>query len=253
MNNLKIFYLLLILTPLTIFGAPLFHPAAATIAEEGFFLPDTFWFNIRAKVDYVDAIKERLRFSGISKEKDYHDLKIKSESIDFALTLNIKERFDLYGSVGGMQKRGNFEKRDDFFHFQSAFAPFYNIGFRLTPIIAENTLFGIDARYTYFNSDLKKIHHSNRRVEFNYHDYQIGGGVGQIISCFIPYVGIVWRHVNATFHHLFSKKGATKIEEKNPWGVAVGSSIKFGQKCFFNLELRAFNELTFSISGEFRF
>lgn len=236
----------LLLLPLCVYSSPLENPGSASTLDEGFFIKDTFWLNLRAKIEYVSSPNEMLSFKN-GHQCGLHNLRFKSESASAVFTINIKERADIYGSCGIMEQKGHFTD-PNVIKFQSKRAPCWSIGTRITPIIIKNTILGIDARYSSFNGDLS---HPKKRAELEYREYQISGGIAQMIKLFVPYAGLVWRHVRAGIEHYSHK--SLKITERHLWGAALGCAFKIGASTIFSLEMRGFNETSFTASLEARF
>jgi hypothetical protein len=236
----------LLLLPLCVYASPLENPGSASTLDEGFFIKDTFWLNLRTKIEYVSSPNEMLSFKNGHKY-GLHNSRFKSESASAILTINIKERADIYGSCGIMEKKGSFTD-PNVIKFQSKRSPCWSIGTRITPIIIKNTILGVDARCSYFNGDLS---HLKKRSELAYSEYQISGGIAQIIKLFVPYAGLVWRNVKAEIKHYSHK--SLKINERHLWGAALGCAFKIGSSTVFSLEMRGFSETSFTASLEARF
>jgi len=105
---MKKIFLLVLLFLFFIFSAPSGSPSLPAIIEEGFFIPDTKWVNFRLGFLAYHALDLVMEFDEVGKDNNFHLRKVKANANLGVVTINIKDRLDLYAEIGSYKLEPEF-------------------------------------------------------------------------------------------------------------------------------------------------
>lgn len=228
-------------------AAPVGNVYQPSILEEGFFIPDTCWGNFRLgfQSDYVP--KKRLEVPGLSPIQQF---KIRSIAESGSITVNIKERLDLYAFLGSGKGKISFVYRNHLFSGESPMRFTWNSGAKLVLLEIKDTGIGVDVKYqgTWFPIQFEAPIGS---TQINMNEWQISGGISQKVGFFIPYFG-----VSVCYCNLYLKPQTfpqLHLKHEDLVGIFFGFSLSSGSYFLANFEGRLINENAFTATAEFRF
>jgi hypothetical protein len=237
-------------------SAPAGNPSYPSVIEEGFFIPDTKIINFRTGYQTYNSEDLVMKFDDLSKEEGYYLRKVKAFCNSAIITLNIKERLDLYGEIGSFRLEPEFRYLANLYNCKSENDLLYRGGTRLILFEILDFTLATDVKYSIFNGSASYLTENDRpineKIKFNFKEWQIAVGLAQKITILRPYIGIAYRDTrikmeNTPFFHtldfIYKKKA----------GLFLGTSASLGSFVFLNGEIRLVNERSTIISGEFRF
>lgn len=256
---MKKLFLFLGICSFNLYAEPLSQPDAPSLLESGIWIPDTFFLNVRGAACVNYTVDQRLDPRGSLKQTSFSKAIISSENVSGSLILNLKERFDLYGSMGGGSFTFQFVDNNLLYKGKSETGLFWNIGATLTLFECYDSVFGVDVNYQEQTADtlyvlINDVRDFSLNPEFCYKEFQINTGVSQKIGFFIPYGGVAYNQSRlkldpftmGSFNHI-------RLRSRNLVGIFFGVSLTQHELFFMNFEGRFINETTFSLSGQIRF
>ncbi|NGX34864.1 MAG: hypothetical protein K1060chlam1_01223, partial [Candidatus Anoxychlamydiales bacterium] len=194
---MKKIFLLVLYFPFFIFSAPSGSPSLPAIIEEGFFIPDTKWVNFRLGYQAYNASDLVMKFEAFGKDNNFHLRKIKANANLGVFTINIKDRLDLFTSIGPYKLEPEFRQGSSLYIAKSNNDMLYRAGARLVFFEILDFTLGASAKYTIFSSSNDYLTINDRPVDsdlkFDLKEWQIDVGLAQKISILRPYIGVSYR------------------------------------------------------------
>lgn len=241
------------------------NPGQSALQTAGVFSDTPSWWSLR--VTYIDDYVYRQRFRDelkldptLANTSNFVRL-----STDAAfLTLNIKNRLDLYGIGGGSSLQVDqqiYTRRE----------PSWGAGLKL--IILEEGSFRIGTDFKFFASDQKPLYFIVDGAAYNvatanyrlyYQELQGAVGLSYQSGSFIPYINGTYISCridpspsyflvrDPASGSLFEVPSSSIINSRR-WGMAVGATLLAGQKSTFTVESRFFNQGGIDANFEMRF
>lgn len=229
------------------------NPSAPLYIGEGFFIPESAWASIR--LGYEGQFVTNARMS------DVDSFKVDSNS--GLVTLNIKNRLDLFGSLGTARIRADWRVEDSFnVEMDSKYRFFKGFGARAVLFDWGKASLGVGGSWVSCKPALLRLVKNGALVneggKAKYHGWQANCALSYKADFLIPYVGIKYSSMKgqvSTRGEAIAKDGSPIMRTKNrkKVGCIVGSAITKGKFFALNLEGCLIDEESFSVTGEFRF
>lgn len=239
-------------------------PASSGLVECGACFSDANRFSVRVgyETDFV--------FDGLMEKKDGGQMIDSFEQKNFlaSLVFNFGNRFDFYGSLG--QSQFDLDYRI-FLDTGEAFVVDAKSHYRLSWSIGTSMILldyqcmqiGWGIRYLEACPDLVSLSLNGEALSVNssylhYKSLDTSIGLAFQTGFLVPYVAFHYRNAKATLYSLESPivddgSNVLKMEEKNPYGLAIGVSITNKKQMALTIESRVLSEEALTISGTFRF
>ncbi len=253
---MKKFFYIFFFIPLFLFSAPVGNPSLPSILEEGFFIPDTKAINFRVGYQIYNSQDLVMKFDEFAQQNDLNLRKIKAFSNSALITLNIKERLDLYTEIGSYRLEPVFRYESNLYNAKSKNNILCRLCAKLILVEIKDFSLGVDAKYSFFNSHLVYLTKNDKPIQddikFKLNEWQVAVGLSQKITILRPYIGIVYRDTKVKIEN-FSFFEKLNLVFKKKAGLFLGTSASLGSFVLLNAELRFINERATVISGELRF
>jgi major outer membrane protein len=235
------------------------NPSAPDIIDEALFSCQDNFFVIKAgyQGDYVFDRKLAAR-KGITGRMDQSQIGMNQG----VLTLNLQDRFEIYGSVGAMNaflsdrphvdgQRRQYETHDELT---------WGVGGRCLIVPFKNIDFGVDACYQYANPHLawnaiNGVAYKTRG-RLKYEEWQVGLGLSYHIDFFTPYLAVKYSNVWAKMSHIrpdILPVSHFKMKSREHFGLALGCTLSNGKIFDLTGEVRLFDEQAVSVAGNIKF
>ena len=267
LQNLVIFSIILpmmkkifcFLLQLPLYALYVGNPAEPQLIDQGFFMSQDSFATI--KIGYQgDAVFDRkLRAQGgargpIDRFKIHMD--------QGAVTLNLIDRIEVYGSLGSFNatlwdrpkadgKRREYETRD---HWTAGG------GLRILLMQWKHTILGCDGKVQYSAPRVKWVTvdgtASSANYELTYREWQLSLAVSHTIDIFTPYLAAQYSAVHADINGI---PGAVlphshfKMHARERFGMAVGCSFSNCKKFDLNIEARLISEQAATLAANLKF
>lgn len=237
------------------------NPAEPELIEEGFLFANCEdWYSgkLGYQGDFVFNRKLRAYKGAIGRMDEFCTLFNQG-----VLTANIKDQYEVFGSVGTMsakfshrphidRKRRVYETRD---HFT------WGIGARGELAHWNCAVLGASGSYQYSRPIVKWITVNGEAFKsqafLNYHEWQLGLGVSYKVDFMVPYIGATYSRVGARVGNIGKEiqlhSHHFKLRSRQFWGMALGCSLTTGSLCDVNLEIRLFSEQALTLAGNLKF
>jgi hypothetical protein len=179
------------------------------------------------------------------------------------LTLNIYNRFEIYGSLGAMDCEFSFRPRIDEQRreFQTDYRLVWGVGGKLLIFNWDEASFGIDGKYQRGYPHVKWDSISG--VSFSsaakvlYQEWQVGGAVSYECNLLVPYFGIKFSNVNAQVRNVAEnmelETSRFKMKSRHQIGMCLGCSLGTGNYFDINLEVQLIDEQGVTLAGNVLF
>jgi len=223
--------------------------------------PSGWSFRLAYLGDYVyrQRFNDEFRMAGCVETPSYIQLWTQAGM----LTLNFRERVDLYGILGGSRLQID---KDVFTSQQLS----WGMGGKLI-IIHEGLLrVGVDIKY--FQTDQKPLYFLCDHMAYNlvsnfhfdYHEIQAAMGISYRTKYLSPYVNATYLIAKLEPQPLIARVRVPQIDfdvdvvsksviGTRRWGIALGATLVASRKASLAIEWRAFNQNSVDVTGEIRF
>ncbi len=253
----KIFFLIFLFFNFFVFSASSGSLSLPATIEEGFFIPDTHWMNFRLGYQTYNASDLVMQFESIGKENNFYLRKVKANANLALVTINIKDRLDVYSAVGSYSLKPEFRRGSNLYVIKSSSDLLYRIGARMVFFEILDFSAGASAKYTIFSAtnDFFMINDKplNSDVEFYLKEWQIDVGLAQKISILRPYIGISYKDTKIKMKHLAFQPDKLNLVFKKKTGVFLGVCATLGSFVMIEAESKFVNERSSTLSLEARF
>lgn len=256
----------LFLTLLSILqGAPVGNTAAPQLLEKGFFIPSSWWINVRAgyEGDFVgDAFLKQ------TKESTGRIDQYSQNTNSGTFTLNFLDRVDLFATFGSSAASANWR-----------FIDAQNVVSNVEIQTLQNFLWRAGTRIILFEwgscnlgfggsfSEVKNtpswltidgVSQSVANTHLHWREWQVHADVSYRIQLLTPYIGVKYSNVQTklgTFPVPISANGSGNNHFTNriPVGLFVGVALSTGKYFMLNVEGRLIDEEAVTVSGDLRF
>lgn len=253
---MKKYFLFFFLIPKFIFSAPAGNPSLPSVLEEGFIIPDTKIINLRAGYQIYNSPDLIMKFNNICNENEFHLRKVKAFCNSGLISLNIKERLDIYTEIGSYRLEPQFVFNANLYNAKSENNILLRAGTRLIFIEISNFSMSVDVKYSFFKAASSYLTQNEKpvmdRLKFRLNEWQIAAGISQKISILRPYIGVAYRDTRILMNNFLDFENLKMIFKKKA-GMFLGCSASLGSYVLVNGEIRLVNERAIIISGELRF
>ena len=226
------------------------NPLAPELIDKGLAIRQDFPLGVKAGYQFDRIFDRYLSLSNVSG----YVSEAKILANQGVLTLNFYDMVEVWGSSGA----ANFHIVDKVqlptgghqsIHPSSRSGWIWGTGIRSSLFTWGNTTLGGSASYE--NAHPRHLHYS---------EWQIGFGLAQKISFFIPYIGGNFSRAKASLRHVphgtlvgYPKLDTVKMHNRNHWGLAVGCDFCTGKFADVGFEFRAFSELALTAKADIKF
>ncbi|NGX40510.1 MAG: hypothetical protein KR126chlam4_00332 [Candidatus Anoxychlamydiales bacterium] len=254
---MKKIFLLVLLLPFFIFSAPSGSPSLPAIIEEGFFIPDTKWVNFRLGFLAYHALDLVMEFDEVGKDNNFHLRKVKANANLGVVTINIKDRLDLYAEIGSYKLEPEFRQGSSLYIAKSGNDILYRAGARLIFFEILDFTLGASVKYTIFSASNDYLTINDRPVDsdikFDFKEWQIDVGLAQKISILRPYIGISYRDTQIKMKNLPFLPDKLDLTFQKKAGVFLGVAASLGSFVMVEGEIKLVNERSTTLSLDVRF
>lgn len=261
-QNLLLVFLILPLSLVALYNG---NPSLPMMPEDGMFISKEDWLGIKMGYEFDDVYDRQLHMAGkvpdhsLEKVQKYHSL-----SNFGVLTLNLNDRFEVFGLLGSMSCKLSqhlFKNTKVSYDTQTHFA--WGAGARAILAYWGDLQLALNAAYVDSCLPLSSIKvngssYAKKQAQFDFCQWQVGMGISYRCSWFIPYIGVDYSDFRLKAEHLngigflFPKKQVT-FKEEYPMGLFFGFGISPTRAFNLNIEVRLINENALSFSGDFKF
>lgn len=238
----------LFLLPAIVHAAPIGPPSSPSLLEQGFFIKDTSWTNLRTGYSQDFLLHQKLH----SHESQHSE--IKGFSSVGSVTWNIRERLDLQFSSGSGQLAWNFIRNGSMISGQSTSSWIWGGGAKLILFEMIDTTLSvlgcggywqrIEGHYSSNSQPQRKPTHLKMRY------WQLGAGLTQKIGRFYPYCGCA---IQKNRLRMRLNSGLITLNQSHQIGPFLGCTLTNGIEYMLNLEWRGWYEEGITGSCEVRF
>lgn len=262
---LRLFLFFAIATTLRGYASPVGNTSSPQILEKGFFIPSECWVDVRLGYEGDFVYDGRMNQY---KEGSGRVDNCKQHTNSGTFTINVLERLDLYGLVGGSSATAQwrFSGSDD--SIQNADLKthdqlLWGVGARTVLFQKKKTALGLGGRYSSCHYKPKSltidgVHAFVDRGRVVWQEWQVNVDVSCQIQLFTPYIGVKYGQARAKlnqFSTVIASDGAHTNHFKNrvPVGLYLGCTISSGKYFMLNVEGRLIDEEAITVSGDLRF
>ncbi|MEI6242081.1 MAG: hypothetical protein WCP39_01590 [Chlamydiota bacterium] len=248
--NFKGFFFLCLIFFGKIFGFTTGHLFAPAINQKGIWIPDTYPVNARVGLEYTHIFDEKLVFSKEYRNASYFVNTIPGHSLLAFLTLNVKERVDLSFFGGELQLHPKVHYESNSFDIQGEKGFLWKAQGKAIIFEVKNTSVCLEAQYGRSSASVSSV----KRARLTYHEWEIGLGLAQKISFFIPYAGISFRNAVLRYSHpSFGSRGHLRMMQDHKRGIFLGASVSPLPYFFLQIEGRLIHEKSIAGTLDVRF
>ncbi|MBI5345975.1 MAG: hypothetical protein HZB76_02380 [Chlamydiae bacterium] len=247
----------------SLFAAPAGDPFNPAIIKEGFFISPGSWINVRAGYEGNFVYNAKMeKDDGADGIIDNFKQDVQSGT----LTINIHDRFDLYGVVGESRIRSDwrFKQAPDNLRIEleSHYKFCYGVGAKAIFFEWGNFVLSGGGRYFTTSPDLlwlvkNGVEQAFDNSKIDYKEWQGDLGMAYKIDFFIPYIGAKYSSSTAKIHtgnvNINTDSNSISMENRENFGLYLGCSISNSKYFMLGLEVRLIDEEAFTISGDIRF
>ena len=245
-------------------AAPVENTATPQLITEGFVISRNSWINFRLgyEGDFVGdgRLEQTIQGSGrVDTFQQYTNSAV--------VTLNMLERFDLFGVFGSSRVcsnwRFNLAGVISQIQLETFYDYFWGIGARGILLEWGKVYLGIDGRYSYCSYKpvwltMNSIPVNVSETHLKWKEWQLALNLSYRIDLFTPYFGFKYSNACAeigTFPVPISSsgQGSDHFTNRTPVGFFIGCSISNGKYFMLNIEGRLIDEDAVTISGDLRF
>ena len=235
------------------------NPSAPNIIDEGIFSCEDQLIVFKAgyQGDIVFDRKLRAR-KGASGRMDRCEMGMNQGVI----TLNLLDRFEVYGSVGAMsaflthRPHVDFQRRE----YQTGDQLTWGTGARVVIVPFKNIDLGVEGGYQSAGPDVKwnaKDGVAYRtRAHFNYHEWQVGVGLSYHVDFLIPYFAVKYSNAQAKLSRIrpdILPNSSFKMNSREHFGLALGCTLSNAKIFDLTAEVRLFDEQAITLAGNLKF
>ncbi len=244
---------------------PVGNPYNPGILGKGLLIPSDNWINFR--VEYLGNFVTDRRLMQAARGAGKVDC-FSQYTNSGSLTLNIKERVDIYGTCGVGNISGKWRVKNlgvtSWVKAKSNSHYTWTIGTNIILLEWKKTCLGFNISYMEMEPALKLLTIDNvlgnvSNAGFHYHEWQGAIGVARRIKFLIPYIGIQYTSVECIVDSPYTPSIAPNysttnhFKSKNHAGVYLGCAISNGNIFFLNIEARLVDEEAMTVTADFRF
>ncbi|MDE3056255.1 MAG: hypothetical protein KGI80_06175 [Verrucomicrobiota bacterium] len=261
----SLFSLFLFLTAaLSLHTSPVENGDAPQLIQKGFFIPSSWWVDLRAGYEGDFAGDEKLeQTQGGSSRVDTFQQYTNSATV----TLNLLDRLDIFGLVGSSRASADWLVQNGstttYIELETFYRFLWGMGGRA--ILFEWGKLSLDAagRYSlchykpsYFSSNGVPQTTENTHIDWN--EWQIALVLAYRIDLFTPYLGAQYARTEVNLGNFPvsiapNDSTSNQFVSRIPVGMVIGCGISNGNYFMLNLEGRLINEEALTISGDLRF
>lgn len=240
------------------------NPGEPALESHGIFTPIDTWCTVRATFfeDYIyhERFLNQFEVAGTQEQKTFAQLVTNAGM----LTINFKERLDLYGIGGTSCLQVN---QEIFSKMQGCW------GFGGKLIIHRTKVFYVGADIKYFATDQKPLYFRSEGLAFNvvgdfelhYSETQVALGVSFLTRPLSPYVYATYLIAKFNPHPMTAlvqwpyddtmlvDAVLNSATNKRRFGMALGTTLLSGEKASLAIESRMFNQNAVDVKLEIRF
>ena len=245
-------------------ASPVGNAAAPELIEEGFFIPDDWWGNVRIgyEGDFVSDGKMEQYGQGYGRVDSYEQ-----QTNSGVLTFNIIERVDLFGVFGASRTNADWRFVDSKngvrrIEMETTYGFLWGLGARGILYEEEEMCLTMGGRFeassydpSWLTSD--GIPQSVARGQITWRQWQIDLDFSYTIDIFAPYIGVKYSHARTQldgFLYPISEKGTSnQFRNRIPVGIVIGCGLSSGKYFMLNIEGRLIDEEAVTVSGDIRF
>lgn len=241
------------------YSEPVSNPVIPSLLEEGLLIPDTSWVNLRltAETRYTNSLN--LRAAGSAKDLAVRKPQLSGWLSSGGITLNIRERGDIYAAFGGGRMEFTFQNQGYLFKGKSQSGFYWAVGSKVSLIEIKRLTIGVDVNYQHQSADglyflRNEITQVQQDPTFSMHEFQINVAASYLYDIFSPYFGVSYNNVKLSLDP-FTLQNLNRLRFKsdNLVGIFVGTSLSNRSIFFLNCEIRLLNEMSYLLSGDVRF
>lgn len=248
-------WLLFLLPIFSLFASPIGNPAAPSLLEEGFFIPDTSWTNVQLGFTQDFLLQKLFRPSRRSPLQNIHKASLSGNAQLAEVVWNIRERLNVQAVAGPgffewswIQPQGRLEGESDTGFFSAGTASLIIWEIKDTTLAAEGQVG--NWRGARADVSINGVPQSEKAKVYFYY-WQAGAALTQKIGPLAPYLGCM---VNQTiFRAKRLQTGSARLRSLLIVGPFAGCTIGTGALASLNLEWRGWFEEGVSISCQLRF
>lgn len=239
------------------------NPGQPALQTNGILYAPPTWWSFR--IDYLDdfVYREQVHDEFLIAGTPSNTSWIKLSTYAAQVTLNFKNRIDLYGLLGSSRIRV-----DNEIYSKRRFA--WGIGTKFIIFQEGNFHFGADFKYfetdqkpTFFNVD-GSAYNIIGDYRLKYHEVQAAVGCTYLAWIFAPYINATYLvsklepHPHITLVRLPDENIAVDVTSDSQlgakrWGMAIGLTLLDQAKATLAVEWRLFNQNAIDINAELRF
>jgi hypothetical protein len=246
-----------------IFAAPVGNPLNPEIIDEGFFISPVSWVNFRLGYEGIFVSDARM-------DKELEKGKIDNFKNDInsgSITLNIKNRIDMFGILGASRIRSDWRFINSGvmsrIEIESKYKFYWATGTKIILFQWHNTALSAGGRYSctkptlsFITSD--GIPHDTTDGQIRFKDWQVDMGIAHEIDIFIPYVGVKYSRakakiINSPITIAMNSQNFLKMKNRDRFGVYAGCSLSNSKYFMLTIEARFLDEEAISVVGEMKF
>lgn len=230
-------------------------PNLPSAVQEGFIIPKDWPVSVR--IGFEDDICSHVSLKSINphtvssvKEFSY----ILEQGV---FNLNFVNRFDAYGSLGGI--RLNLEPKitpvlSHIYNTDTTFT--WGVGARGILFEFGSAVLGLDIKYQASSPSIRWFE-SVYEPKLHYRSWQIGSGLAFQMEQLSPYIGVTYSQTRLGIegfpsHSLASKRHSFVVKSRKKFGLAIGANFSPGRICEVDFEARVINELAFTFAVRVR-
>jgi hypothetical protein len=241
--------------PFSLFCAPIGNPAAPSLLEEGFFIPDTSWTNFQIGFTQDFLIEKMFRAARTSPLQPVSQASLSGNAELAEAVWSIKERFNMRFAVGPgtfdwswIQTQGRLEGESGTGVWGGLNGSLILLEVKDTSLAIEGQIGGwIGAQADVCLNGVPLA----GQAQCDFHYWQAGAALTQKIGILAPYLGCT---VNQTvFHATQLATGNVRLRSLTIVGPFAGCTLTTGTMASLNLEWRGWFEEGISVSGQLRF
>jgi hypothetical protein len=155
------------------------------------------------------------------------------------LSLNVKRRVEVYGSLGEM--RANFDQKGR--EYRTDHHLTWGVGARGILFRKRTTTLGMDGAY-----QMAHLHIRGNSAKLKYQDWQVGLGIAHQVDILTPYLALTCSGMRGKM-----TEPALRLRNRHWIGFALGCSFCSGQCFDVNVEARVLDEQAFSLAANLKF
>lgn len=234
--------------PLFLYASPVGPPSAPSLLDQGFFISDTQWTNIRAGYIQDFLVQQKLA------SRQAKSPAMQGFSSLGTVTWNIRERLDLQFFSGSGQLKWNFIQEASFLSGLSPSSWIWGGGAKLILFEVKDTTLSVSGSGGYWQRMRSSFssngipNPSSTQIDFRY--WQLSCGLTQKIDRFYPYCGVA---IQRSLFQVHLKPTSVRLHEEHQLGPFLGCTLTNGIEYLLNLEWRGWFEQGVAASCEVRF